>query len=65
VSSSSGSQLNSGVLLRRLGHDFLFELEYSFTAGEGGGSVSFTVTPLVAYRERRFGWLSRWAAEGN
>jgi hypothetical protein len=65
VSSSSGSQLESGVLLRRIGHDFLFELEYSFTAGEGGGSVSFTLTPLVSYRERRFGLLTRWASEGN
>lgn len=65
VSTRSGNQLSSGVLLRRLGHDFIFEIQYSYTAGEGGSSVSFGLIPLLAYRERRFGYLSRWQSVGN
>ncbi len=64
-SSLSNSRLNSDFTLRRMGHDFIFELSYSFVAGEGGGSVGFSLKPLLAYREHGFGQLSRWQREGN
>jgi hypothetical protein len=64
-STLSNSQLSSGFLVRRLGHDFVFEIEYSFIAGEGGGSVGFTVIPLLTYRQPRLGLLDRWHAQDN
>jgi hypothetical protein len=65
ISTLSGSQLDSGFLLRRLGHDFVVELEYSFTAGEGGSSIGFTLKPMVLFREPRLGLLRNWKAAGN
>lgn len=65
ISSLSGNQLNSGVLLRRMGHDFVVELEYSFTAGEGGSSISFNLIPMLTYRQPRLGLLQRWQEQGN
>ncbi len=65
ISSLSGSQLSSDFTLRRVGHDFIFELSYSFVAGEGGGSIGFSLIPMLAYRERGFGQLSRWQRDGN
>ncbi|MEO6709409.1 MAG: hypothetical protein ABI054_06600, partial [Planctomycetota bacterium] len=65
LSTLSDSQLDSSFLLRRLGHDFVVELEYSFTAGEGGSSISLKVQPLLTYREKRLGFLSRLQAQGN
>jgi len=60
LSTLSDSQLNSGFLVRRIGHDFVFEIEYSFVAGEGGGSVSFSLIPILTYRQPNFGLLDRW-----
>ncbi len=65
ISSLSSSRLNSDFTLRRVGHDFIIELSYSFVAGEGGGSIGISLIPMLAYREQGFGQLSRWQREGN
>ena len=40
-------------------------LEYSFTAGEGGSSISVRVEPLLTYRAPSRSFLSRMQARGN
>ncbi|MFT7668512.1 MAG: hypothetical protein ACI8X5_001205, partial [Planctomycetota bacterium] len=55
VSQLDGSRLSGEYVLRRLGHDFLFELAYGFRAGEGGSSIAFKYRPLLGWRPSRFG----------
>jgi hypothetical protein len=52
-------KLDSAFLVRRLGHDFVIELEISDRAGEGV-SFGITVQPLVAWRRARLGLLDNW-----
>jgi len=49
------SALSNDFLLRRLGHDFVFELAYGFRSGEGGSSLTFKVRPLIGWRPPTFG----------
>jgi hypothetical protein len=54
--------LNSSLSLRRFGHDFVFEIESSYVAGEGASTVSFHFTPLFAWRRSELSQLDRWRA---
>ena len=57
LSSSVNSDEASALLFRRIGHDFIFEIEYSFRASEGGGSVSFHIRPELGWRQPGFGLI--------
>jgi hypothetical protein len=52
-------ELDSQFLVRRLGHDFVTELEIADRAGEGV-SFGIGVQPLVAWRRARLGLLDNW-----
>ena len=52
--------LHEKLTLRRLGHDFLFEIGIGNRRGEGGATLSFTVEPLLGWRRRSLGLLDRW-----
>ncbi|MDP6369828.1 MAG: hypothetical protein QF615_09475, partial [Planctomycetota bacterium] len=53
--------LHEKLTLRRLGHDFLFEIGIGNRRGEGGSTISFTVEPLLGWRRRSLGLLDRWS----
>jgi len=58
----SGQRLASSLTLRRIGHDFVFEIENAFVAGEGRSSLRFKFTPLFAWRDSSPSRLDRWRA---
>jgi hypothetical protein len=64
LSTLSGSRLASGLTVRRFGHDIVFELDFSFTAGEGS-AVSFNLIPMLLWRPPRLGLLDRWHSQDN
>ena len=51
--------LASTFTLRRLGHDFVTEIQTSYTAGEGS-SFSINLLPLVQWKPSTIGLLDRW-----
>jgi hypothetical protein len=51
--------LASTFTLRRLGHDFVTEIQTSYTAGEGS-SFSINLLPLVQWKPTTIGLLDRW-----
>lgn len=53
-------RLASNFTVRRFGHDFVFEIDYSFIAGEGRESFSFHFTPLFSWRRDDSTLLERW-----
>jgi hypothetical protein len=55
VSRIDDSNLANDFLLRRVGHDFIFELSYSFRSGEGGNTLTFKYRPLLGWRAPTFG----------
>jgi len=55
-------RLSSSLTLRRFGHDFVLEIETSFVAGEGSGSVHFNITPLFVWRRSDLSMLDKWRA---
>jgi hypothetical protein len=58
-------RLSSEFGVRRLGHDFVFEVSTRFREGEGGGtSIQFDVIPLLAYDEGGLSLVERWRARG-
>ncbi len=50
-------RLDLNVLLRRYGHDAVFELETAIREGEGT-SIGFNVAPLLGFRRSRIGYLT-------
>ena len=54
-----GEGLDTRVLLRRYGHDFIFELELADRAGEGQ-SFSVGVKPVLGFRRPQIGLIERW-----
>jgi hypothetical protein len=56
----SGDRLAYALTLRRIGHDFVFEIENSVVAGEGRSSLRFKFTPLFAWRSASPSLLDRW-----
>ncbi len=59
ISNLGDGRLASNLLLRRLGDDFVFEIETSFIAGEGS-SIAFTIEPLLLWKPSGFGVLDRF-----
>jgi hypothetical protein len=55
LSQLDNSNLATEFLVRRLGHDFVFELSYGIRAGEGGSSLTFKWRPLLGWRAPTFG----------
>ena len=53
------NELDSTFILRRYGHDVVFELESGYARGSGGGSISFNLQPRFGYHPSRLGYL-RW-----
>ena len=45
--------------MRRIGHDFVTEIEIGYTAGEGT-RFSINLTPLITYKPSGIGLLDRW-----
>mgnify|MGYP001202159996 CR=1 FL=1 len=58
----SGDNLAYAFIVRRIGHDFVFELENSVVAGEGRSSLRFKFTPLFAWRNANPSMLDNWRA---
>jgi len=48
--------------LRRYGHDLILDIEISERSGEGGTSVSFSLSPMVGWTRERLGLLDHWLA---
>ena len=59
---SAQDQLAYSVSLRRFGHDFVLEIQNSYIAGEGVGSLRFNITPNFAWRRGDGTLLDRWRA---
>lgn len=57
-----GAGLDTRILLRRYGHDFIFELEVADRAGEGQ-SLSIGVKPVLGFRRPQLGLIERWLEE--
>ena len=47
------------LVLRRFGHDFLFEIEFEDRTGEDGSSIGFSFRPLVGYKRSDIGVADR------
>ena len=50
-------QTFTGGLVRRYGHDFVFELEFEQRDGEGGSSFGFNLRPRVGFDRSRLSSL--------
>jgi hypothetical protein len=60
-STQGDGRLSSEFELRRLGHDFVFEVSTRFQEGEGGGtSFQFDIVPLVTYDAPGDSLVERW-----
>ena len=57
VSLASNSRLDTRLILRRFGHDVIFETELSVREGEGT-SLGFTVRPFFGFSPSRLGYLN-------
>ncbi len=54
---TDNDSLDSAGILRRYGHDLVFEIEVSVREGEGGSSFSVNVKPLFGWKPSRIGFL--------
>ena len=52
VSLRESDPLDTRVILRRFGHDVVFEIGVAERAGEGGTSISFRVRPILTAKRR-------------
>ena len=57
VSQLDGQALSTNLMLRRVGHDFIFELVYGFRSGEGGNTIAFKYRPLLGWNPSNFGLM--------
>ena len=60
VSLLDSEGLSERLVLRRYGHDFILDVELSNRSGEGGSSVSFSLSPVVGWTSDRLGILDHW-----
>jgi len=51
--------LNTTIMIRRLGHDFVTELEFQDRAGEGS-SIGIGIQPQISWRRSSLGILDKW-----
>jgi hypothetical protein len=59
ISQLDDKALATNLILRRIGHDFVTEVQVGFTAGEGQ-SVSINMTPLITWKPSNLGLLDHW-----
>jgi len=59
ISVLDDDRLGTTLVLRRIGHDFVTEIEAGYTAGEGT-SFSINLTPFITWRPGGIGLLDRW-----
>ncbi len=57
ISRIDQANLDSTLLVRRIGHDFIFEVVYGFRAGEGRSSLTFNFRPELGWRQPGFGLI--------
>ena len=62
VSLLDSEGLSSRLTLRRYTHDLILDMELSNRAGEGGSSISFSLSPVVGWASARLGILDHWLA---
>lgn len=62
ISLIDSGELASRLTLRRFTHDLIFDLELSERLGEGGSSISFSLSPVVGWSRDRLGVLDHWLA---
>ena len=60
ISLVDSDELASRLTLRRFTHDLIFDLELSERLGEGGSSVSFSLSPVIGWSRDRLGVLDHW-----
>lgn len=60
VSLLDSEGLSERLVLRRYGHDFVLDMEFSNRSGEGGSSFSFSLSPVVGWASDRLGILDHW-----
>ncbi len=58
IARNGDSNLDSRALIRRIGHDMIFELEFSYRASEGRSSVTFNFRPELGWRQPTFGLIN-------
>lgn len=56
---ASDTGVGNSFVLRRLGHDFVVELEAAFRSGEGS-TLAINFQPAIAWRRSGLGLLDRW-----
>lgn len=56
VSLQSNQDLDSNFILRRFGHDIVFEVEYKVREGEGS-SISFSIEPSFGWKDSGVGFV--------
>lgn len=59
ISIADDRGLGNNFLLRRLGHDFILEIDVGYRAGEGA-SFGVNVIPDLSYRRSGLGLIDRW-----
>ncbi|TAJ24895.1 MAG: hypothetical protein EPO68_00775 [Planctomycetota bacterium] len=59
---SGEGTLNTKGILRRYGHDMVFQIEAGARSGEGGGTLSFSFRPRVNWDPSDIGLLDPWDA---
>lgn len=55
-----GGTLSTTGILRRYGHDTVFEIELGSRSGEGGPTINFNFRPLIGYDTSDIGMLDPW-----
>jgi hypothetical protein len=53
-------RLSERLVLRRYGHDFILDMEFSNRSGEGGSSFAVSLSPVVGWASSRLGILDHW-----
>ena len=56
-STNGDERLASSLSVRRFGHDLILEIDIADVAGEGA-SFSFSIRPVIAWRDRGLGLLA-------
>jgi hypothetical protein len=59
ISQLDDKALATNLVLRRIGHDFVTEIQFGFTAGEGE-SFGINLTPLITWKPSNLGLLDHW-----
>ncbi len=59
ISIADDAGLNNNFVVRRLGHDFILEIETGYRAGEGA-SFGISVTPDLSFRRSSLGLIDKW-----